>query len=47
MRKETRAYEEKLQLELNIDREEHGKSPFPRRNLKRRMERNKGKHDRS
>lgn len=29
VRKETRAYEEKLQLELNIDREEHGKKPFP------------------
>jgi len=28
VRKETRAYEEKLQLELNIDREEHGKKPF-------------------
>ena len=26
----TRAYEEKLQLELNMDREEHGKKPFPR-----------------
>jgi hypothetical protein len=29
VRKETRAYEEKLQLELNLDREEHGKKPFP------------------
>ncbi|MFK5710846.1 transposase, partial [Lysinibacillus boronitolerans] len=29
VRKETRAYEEKLQLELNMDREEHGKKPFP------------------
>lgn len=29
VRKETRAYEEKLQLELNIDRDEHGKKPFP------------------
>ncbi|UED79935.1 IS1182 family transposase [Lysinibacillus sp. CD3-6] len=29
VRKETRAYEEKLQLELNIDREENGKKPFP------------------
>jgi transposase len=28
-RKEARAYEEKLQLELNLDREEHGKKPFP------------------
>ncbi|PCD84455.1 IS5/IS1182 family transposase [Lysinibacillus fusiformis] len=30
VRKETRAYEEKLQLELNIDREEHGKKPYTR-----------------
>ena len=29
VRKESRAYEEKLQLELNLDREEHGKKPFP------------------
>jgi len=29
VRKETRAYEEKLQLEVNMDREEHGKKPFP------------------
>ena len=29
VRKETRAYEEKLQMELNLDREEHGKKPFP------------------
>ncbi len=29
VRKESRAYEEKLQLELNIDREERGKKPFP------------------
>jgi len=29
VRKETRAYEEKLPLELNMDREEHGKKPFP------------------
>ncbi|MDP4083263.1 MAG: IS1182 family transposase [Bacillota bacterium] len=29
VRKETRAYEKKLQLELNLDREEHGKKPFP------------------
>lgn len=29
VRKETRAYEEKLQLELNLDREKHGKKPFP------------------
>jgi transposase len=29
VRKEARAYEEKLQLELNLDREEHGKKPFP------------------
>lgn len=28
VRKETRAYEEKLQEELNIDREKHGKKPF-------------------
>ena len=29
VRKETRAYEEKLPLELNMDREEHGKKPLP------------------
>jgi IS5 family transposase len=29
VRKEARAYEEKLQLEFNLDREEHGKKPFP------------------
>lgn len=29
VRKETRAYEEKLQEELNLDREENGKKPFP------------------
>jgi hypothetical protein len=29
VRKETRAYEKKLQEELNLDREEHGKKPFP------------------
>lgn len=29
VRKESRAYVEKLQLELNLDREEHGKKPFP------------------
>lgn len=29
VRKETRAYEAKLQEELNIDREENGKKPFP------------------
>ncbi len=29
VRKETRAYEEKLPLEVNMDREEHGKKPFP------------------
>ena len=29
VRKETRAYEEKLQEELNLDREENGKRPFP------------------
>ncbi|MCM3025146.1 IS1182 family transposase [Heyndrickxia ginsengihumi] len=29
VRKETRAYEAKLQEELNVDREEHGKKPFP------------------
>ncbi|WP_336047179.1 transposase, partial [Solibacillus ferritrahens] len=29
VRKETRAYEEKLQEELNIDREKNGKKPFP------------------
>lgn len=29
VRKETKAYEEKLQLELNLDREEQGKKPFP------------------
>ena len=29
VRKETRAYEEKLQEELNLDREKHGKKPFP------------------
>ncbi|KQL37358.1 transposase [Psychrobacillus sp. FJAT-21963] len=28
-RKETRANEEKLQEELNLDREENGKKPFP------------------
>jgi len=28
VRKETRAYEEKLQIELNIDREEHGKHQY-------------------
>jgi len=36
VRKETRAYEDKLQIELNIDREEHGKKPFPRRSLKKK-----------
>ena len=30
VRKETRAYEEKLQEELNIDREKNGKKPFPK-----------------
>lgn len=29
VRKETRAYEEQLQEEINRDREEHGKKPFP------------------
>ena len=29
VRKETRAYEEKLQKELNFDREKNGKKPFP------------------
>jgi hypothetical protein len=29
VRKEARAYEEKLQMELNLDREENGKKPFP------------------
>lgn len=29
VRKETRAYEEKLQEELNLDREKNGKKPFP------------------
>jgi transposase len=29
VRKETRAYEEQLQEEINQDREEHGKKPFP------------------
>jgi len=29
VRKETRVYEEKLQMELNLDRENHGKKPFP------------------
>jgi IS5 family transposase len=29
VRKESRAYEGKLQMELNLDREEHGKKPFP------------------
>jgi len=29
VRKETRAYEKKLQEELNLDREENGKKPFP------------------
>jgi transposase len=29
VRKEARAYEEKLQMELNLDREDHGKKPFP------------------
>jgi len=36
VRKETRAYEEKLPLEVNMDREEHGKKPFPWRSLKRK-----------
>lgn len=31
VRKVTRACEEKLQEELNLDREENGKKPFPRR----------------
>ena len=29
VRKETRAYEKRLQEELNLDREKHGKKPFP------------------
>jgi transposase len=29
VRKETRAYQEKLQEEINQDREDHGKKPFP------------------
>jgi hypothetical protein len=29
VRKETRAYQEKLQEEINLDREDHGKKPFP------------------
>lgn len=29
VQKEARAYEEKLQLELNLDREDQGKKPFP------------------
>ena len=28
-RKETRAYQERLQEEINQDREDHGKKPFP------------------
>lgn len=29
VRKETRAYEKRLQEELNVDREKNGKKPFP------------------
>jgi hypothetical protein len=29
VRKETKAYESRLQDEINKDREEHGKKPFP------------------
>ncbi|MFZ7946100.1 MULTISPECIES: IS1182 family transposase [Bacillaceae] len=29
VRKETKAYQERLQQEINCDREEHGKKPFP------------------
>ena len=29
VRKETRAYQERLQEEINQDRENHGKKPFP------------------
>ena len=29
VRKETKAYQERLNLEINRDREEHGKKPFP------------------
>ncbi|MFC5735975.1 transposase, partial [Cytobacillus gottheilii] len=29
VRKETRAYQEQLQTEINDDREDHGKKPFP------------------
>jgi transposase len=29
VRKETRAYQKKLQEEINLDREDHGKNPFP------------------
>lgn len=29
VRKETRAYQERLQEEINQDREDHGKKPFP------------------
>lgn len=39
VRKETRAYEKKLQEELNIDREEHGKSLFLQTNLKKKSSR--------
>ena len=35
VRKETRAYEEKLQAELNLDREENGKKPFPSEKFER------------
>ena len=35
VRKETRAYEEKLQEELNLDRVENGKKPFPSEKFER------------
>ena len=38
VRKETRAYEKKLQEELNLDRVEHGKKPFPPEKFEKRVQ---------
>jgi hypothetical protein len=45
VRKETKAYQERLNLEINGYREEHGKKPFPSHKRKGREERNQGEYD--
>jgi len=39
VRKKTKAYQERLQEEINVDRKDHGKKPFPPDKLKRNWSR--------